>query len=211
MKKDTKALICGIIILCICVAAISFLTGRYIEAEAAYADFQVDNIDLEEAYNTYRPAHLNILTEGRVFDFSSIIEPDGSVINTTTISYQIRVINNDTKTAEGFCFSLADINADLKIWAFEIGVKYDSNMKIKLLYTSDGFMKTGSAYFGNIPSNGTIVVSIYITVFETEPGSFNDNLGYNMRINLIQEYPSLHMGGIMLNTKTEIISYTVRT
>lgn len=176
-------------------------------------DQNIENkdVDLEEAYNTYRPAYLNVLTEGRVFDFSSIVESDGSVKNTTTVSYQIRVINNDAKAAEDFCISLADINDDLKIWAFEIGVQQE-NMKMKLLFTDGGFLKTGDAYFGDILSNGTLVASLYVTMFETEPGSFNDNRSYNMRIILAQEYPSpTKLGEIILKTKTEIISYKVRT
>lgn len=169
-----------------------------------------NKMDLEEAYNTYRPADIEIITKGRIFDFSSTVEPDGSIKNMTTISYDLTIINNDTKNAEEITISIGSIDDDLKIWAFEIGVKYE-NMKMKLLFTDDGFMKTGDAYFGDIPSNGTTTIFIYATTFETEPGSFDDNQSYNMRLKVIQEYPSVHMGGEILKYKSEIISYKVRT
>lgn len=79
MKKD-KVVICGLIILCIIVSAVSFLTGGYVEMDRCFS-VKTGVIEIKWINNC------------QVFDFSDEVNRNGGITNKTTKNLTLVVYN----------------------------------------------------------------------------------------------------------------------
>ena len=83
-KKDKAILIVGILILCCCVSATSFLAGICIDADDSYNNY----VDVKE--NTIKTEWIN---NCRVFDFSDAVNEDGGITSETTKNLTLVLYN----------------------------------------------------------------------------------------------------------------------